>query len=460
MDAKIEIRPQPGKQEKFLATSADIAIYGGAAGGGKSYGLLIEPLRHIHNPHFGGVIFRRELTMVKKEGGLWDESSKVYPLVGGIPRDGLLDWRWRHEDKYGARISFGHLEQEDSKYDWQGGQIPFIGWDELTHFTRGQFFYMMSRNRSTCGVRPYMRAGCNPDPDSFVFELIEWYIDPDTGYPIPERCGVIRYFMRDGDEQLVWASSVAELLAKFPKARPEYIKSFTFIASSLYDNKILMAADPGYMGNLMALPLVERERLLGGNWKIRPAAGLYFRRGYFKIVDKPPLRVVRRVRRWDFAATEADENKKSDPDWTVGLLLSELEDGGYCIEHVERFQGSPKTVEDAVINVARSDGVDVIVALPQDPGQAGKAQAAYFVKRLAGFQVEVERETGSKIVRAGAVSSQAEQGNISMVKAPWNDCLLAELESFPRPSAKDDQVDALSGAFNMLASAPGFYAGV
>jgi len=75
--------------------------------------------------------------------------------------------------------------------------VPFIGFDELTHFTKKQFFYLLSRNRSTCGVRPYIRATCNPDPDSWVKELIEWRVDPETGYIIKERDGVIRYFTVD-----------------------------------------------------------------------------------------------------------------------------------------------------------------------------------------------------------------------------------------------------------------------
>ena len=76
----IELRPQKGPQEKFLETKADIAIYGGAAGGGKSWGILFEPLRHQLNGKFGCVIFRRTSVQVRNEGGLWDESNNIYPL--------------------------------------------------------------------------------------------------------------------------------------------------------------------------------------------------------------------------------------------------------------------------------------------------------------------------------------------------------------------------------------------
>lgn len=160
----VEIRPQPGPQERFLASEADIAILGGAAGGGKSFGLLMESLRHIGNMHFGGVIFRRTSPQITNEGALWDEAGKLYPLLGAAPRIGSL----QYEFPSGCSISFRHLQHEATVFDWQGAQVPFIGFDELTHFTKKQFFYMLSRNRSTCGVKPYIRATCNPDADSWV----------------------------------------------------------------------------------------------------------------------------------------------------------------------------------------------------------------------------------------------------------------------------------------------------
>jgi hypothetical protein len=81
MTEVIELRPQPGPQEMFLSTPADIAVYGGAAGGGKSFGILLEGARHTPNKDFGGVIFRRTSPMITNEGGLWDESNKIYPLL-------------------------------------------------------------------------------------------------------------------------------------------------------------------------------------------------------------------------------------------------------------------------------------------------------------------------------------------------------------------------------------------
>lgn len=435
------IRPQAGPQEAFLSSPADIAIYGGAAGGGKSFALLLEALRFTSNPKFGAVIFRRQGVEIRKEGGLWDESEALYHLAGGMPRQGLLDWKFPS----GARVSFSHLEHEKDKYTWQGAQIALIAFDELTHFTKSQFFYMLSRNRSTCGVRPYVRASTNPDADSWVAELIAWWIGPD-GYPIPERSGVIRYFIRRG-EDLIWADTKEELLEAHPDAEAAEVKSLTFISSSIFDNKILLEKDPGYLGNLKALSLVDRERLLGGNWKIRPSAGLYFKRSYFAVVDAAPAD-SRKCRAWDLAATEAEEG--TDPDWTVGLKMSRDQHGTFYVEHVERFQGSPSKVEQAIGNLAEADGQGTKVRLPEDPGQAGKSQARYLVSRLAGYDVRTKRVTGSKETRAKPASAQAEAGNIKLVRGPWNEAFLSEVENFPSTKTKDDQVDALSDALEEL----------
>lgn len=439
------LSPQAGPQEAFLSTTADIAIYGGAAGGGKSYGLLLEAIRNVDIPDFGAVIFRRQGTEIKKQGGLWDESLKLFPAMDGTPRETLMDWKFPTSGSP-ARISFSHLEQERDKYTWQGSQIPLIEFDELTHFTKTQFFYMFSRNRSTCGVKPYIRATTNPDADSWVAELISWWINWDTGLPISERSGVIRYFIRRG-EDLIWGDTPQELVDSVEGAELLEVKSITFISAILSDNKILMEKDPGYLANLKALSVVDRERLLGGNWKIRPSAGLYFQRSYFEIVDAAPAD-GEIVRHWDLASTEYDGT--NDPDWTVGLRLKRDRSGMFYIEDVERDRKSPRGVEMMIMNRASQDGMLVKISLPQDPGQAGKAQVNYLTSKLAGYQVISERETGDKVTRASAASAQAQAQNIKLVRGPWNESFITELVNFPNPNGHDDQVDALSGAMNLL----------
>jgi len=292
------VRPQDGPQTAFLASPADIAIYGGAAGGGKTWALLMEPLRHVGNKDFGAVFFRRSTVQVRNEGGLWDESTKLYPLMGAEPREHVLDWKFPS----GATVSFAHLEHDKTVLNWQGAQVPLICFDELTHFSPSQFWYMVSRNRSTSGVRPYIRATCNPDADSWVAEFIGWWIDPESGKPIAERAGLLRWFVRINDE-LIWADS-PEGLSHYRDltGKPIPPKSLTFVPASLTDNTALMEADPGYLANLMALPTVERERLLGGNWKIRNTSALVFTNWRVEEFETPEDAVLRFGADWGFAS--------------------------------------------------------------------------------------------------------------------------------------------------------------
>ena len=455
-------QPQPGPQEMFLRSRADIAIYGGAAGAGKTYAELLEPLYHIGVPGFFCVTFRREYTQITNAGGLWDESMLLYPNFGSKPLKGNLS----HSFPSGARIEFDHLNGESSVLSWQGSQIPLIQFDELTHFSKAQFFYMLSRNRSTCGVKPYVRATTNPDADSWVAEFIAWWIDQDTGIPIPERSGVIRWFIRITDT-IVWGESREELIEKYgdPDLAHDHEeqvqpKSMTFIGASIFDNRELMRKDPGYLANLKALPLVERERLLGGNWKIRKSAGMYFRRAWVKTVEFAPTTNIDLVRHWDLAATTEGEGR--DPDWTVGTLLGRVKTDDtyhfYVIDRV-KLRGTPGEVERTVLNTASRDGTRVKVSLPQDPGQAGKAQARRFVALLAGYTVSIETESGDKVTRFGPFSAQCEGGNVSVVRADWNEDWFDCLEAFPE-AAHDDDADSASGAFNKLQAAPRYeYAG-
>ena len=465
-----EIRPQPGPQEAFLSSPADIIIFGGSAGGGKSWVLLLEPLRNIDTKGFTTTIFRRTYPQIMNEGGLWSTSQEIYPYAGGSPREADLRWKFKN----GNSIKFSHLEYEKSKLEYQGSQICYIGFDELTHFSETMFFYLLSRNRSTCGVKPYMRATCNPDPDSWVAEFIAWWINQETGYPIPERSGVIRYFVRHMD-RIYWADSEAELWDQVKNLMPEedfHPQSFTFIAAKLDDNPALTTKDPGYRGRLMALPLVERERLLGGNWKIRHTAGTMFRMEWFHFIDRsevpfrslnesePDIYVIpensrkirgkmRLVRWWDTAATEPSPENK-DPDWTAGVLMGELEGKFYILDLVH-VQKSPGDVEDLMAATAELDGKSVEIGMEVEPGSAGKREAERFRRTIfSGYTFHAERSSGDKVTRAKPFSSAVQHGLVYVVRAPWNNEYLSDLVNFPNPKYHDDCVDASSASNDYL----------
>lgn len=450
MEKNNVFRPQPGKQEMFLRNSADICIYGGAAGGGKSYALLLEPGYHIDNPNFEAVIFRQQRPQILNAGGLWDVSNTIYPHFNATStRSPKLTWTFPS----GAKVTFAHLGMEKELYYWQGSQIPLIMFDELTHFTEKMFFYMLSRNRSMCGVKPYVRATCNPDADSWVAKFIEWWIDQDEGYPIEARCGKIRWFIRR-DETVYWADTKEELWEQFnlfsdeEKQEP---KSVTFINSTLQDNKLLMKQDPSYMANLKALPTVERERLLYGNWKIKSSSGLFFKRTQIgDMLPVVPKDVTAFVRAWDLAASS--ETEDGEPAYTAGVLMGRRSNGRFIVIDVINKKLSAVDVRATIRHTAMIDNAkygNVKIRYPQDPGQAGKAQAQSYALLLAGFNFKSAPVTGSKETRAEPAAAQWQAGNIDVLVADWNEEYLSQLESFPNSKYKD-MVDATSDAFSEL----------
>ena len=460
---KVIFRPQKGKQEKFLASSADICIYGGAAGGGKSYALLLEPLRHVGIKNFDAVAFRRTNPQILNPGGLWSESFNIYSLLGATPK---LSPKPMWTFPSGATITFSHLEMEQTKYDWQGAQVPLIMFDELTHFSESVFFYMLSRNRSMCGVKPYIRATCNPDGESWVARFIDWWIDPETGYADESRCGKIRYFVRKNNI-IHWADTAQELYETFGLYTPEDmadVKSVSFISAKLSDNKAMMKHDPGYMGALKAMSEFDQEQLLNGNWKIRRSAGHYFKRAKVgQMFNAPPTDVVKWVRAWDLAATapgEADEldglpqamrqtRRDDDSAYTAGVLLGKRSNGRIFVADVINVRENGADVRKLIMNTAASDAAlygHVTIRLPQDPGQAGKDQAQSFVRMLGGYTVTTALESGDKVTRAEPFSSQWLAGNVDIRKAAWNDDYFRQLENFPIGKLKD-MVDASANAY-------------
>lgn len=444
----IRIGAQPGPQEQFLACPADIVFYGGEAGSAKTSGLILEGTRFHDIPGAGGIIFRRTSPQLQGPGSLWELMREWYPPLGAR----FLQNPLRAIFPSGASMQLGHLQHEWDKESHQGKGYALIGFDELPHFTESQFWYLFSRCRSTSGVRSYVRATMNPAPGSWVKKIIEWWLDERGEYARPERSGVIRWFYRI-DDKLEWADTAEELIAAHPEMvddKGEQIMptSFTYILGRLADNKILQQKDPGYRARLMALPLVEREQLLGrgqgGNWRITPAAGLYFRRGWFRTITTLPTNFVQIVRAWDKAATQPTP-ENPDPAWTRGVKMGVTRDGRYVVLHLESLRGSPHQVLTTMANIARQDGKRVKILTWQDPAQAGKVDNSLTKGLLAGYWVESEVAREDKLVYAGPFSTQVEAGNVDVLEAPWNEEFFSELEAFPDGKHKDI-VDACSRA--------------
>ena len=439
------------KQKLYARCPADITIYGGSAGGGKTYATLLHPLTRVKNGKFTAVTFRRTYQDIVRPGALWDESMKIYPFFQGIPN--LSNHSWLFPS--GMKVTFAGLQYEQDLLSWRGAQIPAIYFDQLETFTQQQFFYMMSRNRSVCGVKPYIRATCNPEP-GWLADFLAWWI-ADDGYADLERAGVMRYFV-NVDNVIYWADTPEALTAEHPESIP---KSVTFIPATIFDNKILLESDPGYLANLQGLPKVDRERLLGdaergGNWKIKPEAGNLFNRAWFPIVkewdhNEPWSFVIR----WDFAATE-QSLKNDDPDFTAWNVMGKnARTGEYLIIEAGQKRLNPSAVYDEFRTrceywrdyFARF-GFRLKVRWEIEPGSASKREARTFAGLVPWADARGIPSRGSKIERARPMAAQAEHGFVSVLSGAWNEIYLNHMHS--QPAEHDDMMDASTGAFDDL----------
>lgn len=383
--------PTP-KQAEFLLMPDREVLYGGAAGGGKSQALLMAAAQYVEVPGYSALLLRRSYTDLSLPGALMDRAEDWWSGTSARWDDKTKTWHFPSS----ATITFGYLETERDKFRYKSAEFQFIGFDELTQFSETQYRFLFSRLRRLKGVKiPIrMRAGTNP-----------------------------------GDVGHEW---VATRFVHGVKA---------FIPAKLDDNPYLDREE--YVQSLMELDPITREQLLHGDWSVRDSGGI-FRREWFEIVSEYP-RDAQLVRYWDLAATES--RSRRDPDWTVGLLLGKTQAGIYYVIDVKRIRNTPQVVESLVIQTAELDGRTVPVQMEQEPGASGKMAVDYYRRKvLSGFMFRSSRPSGSKRVRAGPVSSQAEAGNVKLVSGAWNAAFLDELEIFDQ-GAHDDQVDALSGAF-------------
>ncbi len=264
-------QPQP-RQAEFMSRPENEALYGGAAGGGKSDALLVEALRQVHIPHYKGLILRKTFPQL---GELISRSLDIYPQAvrGAKYNDSKHVWHFPS----GAEIHFRSLQHNKDKHNFQGLAFDFIGFDELTHFTFDEYMYLFSRNRPTgAGTRVYIRATANPGGVGHAW--------------VKERFIMAAPPMQTVKEQL----KVKDLDGKIRTLS----RSRVFVPSTVFDNKALLSNDPNYLANLAMLPEAEKQALLYGNWdsfsgqvfaewKNDPAH--YFDRKYTHVIDPFPI---------------------------------------------------------------------------------------------------------------------------------------------------------------------------
>lgn len=477
----LTLEMQPGPQTEASRSPADIIFFGGQAGGGKSHWLMLKfAMMALQYPGFQSIIFRRTRPEIIKPGGLWTKSWEIFKPLGFTAREGsYLDWH--HSN--GSVVKFDHMQLEKNRFDHQGPEYDAVGFDEGTHFTSNQVWYLFGRLRDapmhrdgTHRLKPFMGVTMNPDPDTFIKDIILWWLDANGQYADPDKAGVIRWAIRR-NEKLIWADR-PEDLPLYPDDTPIAI---TFIPAKLDDNKILQERDPTYRSRLRMLLPHEQKALEKGDWNARSQAGDYFQRGWFrpwgktdvarKVLGQPLASdIIATCRAYDFAATPVEGDlvlgverpkdfvaKKKDADWTRGLKVGRFKNGDFVLLDLVSCRDTPGAVDKLTERTAKEDGVRTIIHVPQDPGQAGVDQVGKKKKILRKFaRVESRVRHKDKEFYAGDVSRAAYAGRIWYLSGPWVTVFFNEIERFPATKDEhgnpihDDCVDVLADAFDFL----------
>ena len=412
--AYLEPRPSPYCPEEpsltqrvFLRTNALEALFGGAAGGGKSSALLMSAMQYVDVPNYSAILFRRTYADLSLPGALMDRFKDWIA--------GQEDIHWNANSYVatfpsGARISFGYLNNTNDYLRYKGSEFQFIGMDEVTEIRENDYRYLFSRLRRPAGgplaqVPLRMRAASNPAPN--------W---------------VRQRFIVEGKET-----------------------GRIFVPSLLQDNPGIDA--DSYRMALQALDTVERNRLEKGDWW-STSLGTLFDRNDFVIIDPHEVPIVtsaaRAVRFWDLAATEPHSGNL-DPDWTVGTLVL-FDQGIAYVMDVRKIRAKGDKVEQLIAQTAAEDGKTVSIRIEQEPGSSGKALIDQYARYVVpGYDLVGLRASGDKVTRARPFAAAVANGNVRLIRGAWITDFLDEMASFPEACSHDDQVDSVVGAFTYLA---------
>lgn len=311
---------------------------------------------------------------------------------------------------------------------------------------------------------------CNPDNSSWVLKYAMWYLYPEghplAGRPDPEKNGVVRYLLRiNGD--LVWGDTPEELQEKYGYDKQPI--SFMGLFGTIDDNPPLLKANPQYKQNLEALPRLEKERLLHGNWFARPENSSYFSRtNCEEITSAPPdNEFTKIVRSYDVAGTLPHDGNRS-PDYFASVKMGKTKAGEYIILEVVRTRITFGQWLEHILDNAKRDGPNVDIILGEDPNPAAKAAINLLAREIieSGYIAKTRRATGGKLDSFRPFAASAELGFVKYVKGCgqdlWNKIIsdngfvYNELENFDgtRKSGEaghDDMVDCHSLAYMFLA---------
>ena len=333
---------QKGFQQKIHDCKADIAIVGGAMGAGKSYALILEVMKHVHDPDFRCGIFRKNRGNILCLGGLWEEMLEVASSCRLRVKTNRHDLKITFPS--GAVVHFGHANHPNFKQYLKGTQYTAIFIDEGDEFDEDIFKFLIARLRSKSKIKPYMRITTNPS-DGWIKKMIKPYLNEED-YPIAEKCAQIKYLYFINNEPIL-KDTKDEFITdcNLTKDDMQYIRTFTFIAGRVDENRKLLEVNPEYIANLKTLSDYERDRYLYGWWGELPRDGM-FKEQDFSYYTGFPERADRYVITIDTAL-----KAKAHNDYTVATCWGFKKNKLYLIDMLRgkwKYTSMKERVEDFI----------------------------------------------------------------------------------------------------------------
>ncbi len=427
--------PHP-KQKKFMASEEREGLFGGAAGGGKSDALLMDVLQYADEPGFSALLVRKTYADLIKADALIPRAKEWLTGTGAKPREGGRIWEFPSN----ATLEFGYLDNVDDHLNFQSSAFQYIGIDELTQHRMSQVLYLFSRLRKlkNSKVPLKFRATTNPGGQSHD-DVYERYIEKFEDE--------LRAMDPDDRTPRKFVQKVTKDLGRFGKVESERF----FIPSKLDDNPSLDQQE--YISSLANLSPLELERLLGGDWDIRPD-GENFKEEWFRVVSKAPV-AINYVRGWDTSLT-----KSGDP--TNSSLLAVQDRNVVLIDQTDH-QTDIGDLLDVIVRIALGDPPGTVQAIEDS---SVSKQLIHLLKtdprlnHIRIVSVPVSKMTGpgqgnDKLSRASGWIGKLSEGEFLMVqdskKNRWNDAFKNQCLRFTNEKHNiDGRIDSVSVAYTQV----------
>ncbi len=464
-------------QWQLTTSKADVRLAGGGQGAGKTIGVIQDMTRGLWTPGFRGLFTRKRRKDVFGSLGIWQKARQIFKTLPNFKRESIRDGIFHFEND--VEVWAGHLSTPADREHLGSQDYAYIAMEQAEQNELEDFQVLGERNRSTCGFEPTMSLSFNaPPPDHWLQEYLRWYLD-DNGVVIPERSGVMRWFVPDQEDKPCWFEELDEAIAFAEEQRDDLPeedrhllpRSFAYFYGDAKGNRALMREDPRYLTKLLTLPKHKRLAALGGvmRYELQEGDLFPFESFVFVTADELPDTYDGIARGYDLAysSKKADGTKDKNRDSTVGVKVARSRAAAklgkplYYVLDVQAFQEKLASREAKILGIAIDDGKRCKVGVLQDMKGSGGESAERQRDLLdnAGFDASVHFGSRPRCDFWVHAAAAVQNGEVAVLMTDanlaWARSLVPLRGVNPNDHERDDGADALTCALLAL-NAPMF----